>query len=274
MKFADLHLHTIFSDGTYTAEELISEVVKSGINTVAITDHDTVEGIVPCLKAAGEKDIEVIPAIELTAEHDGLEIHILGYFIDYRNGDLREKLNFLKANRRERMHKMVDKLKKMNVAIEADEVFELAAGAPAGRLHLARVLVKSGYVRSIYDAFHKYIGDQAPAYICGFRLKPSESIELIRSNGGIPVLAHPYSMKRDDLIPLFVDYGIRGLEVYYPEHTKTMTQHYKDIADKYGLLITGGSDCHGSVKPDVQLGAIKLPYSFVEKLKQEKTKMR
>lgn len=272
MKFADLHLHTIFSDGTYTPDELINQVSNIGINAVAVADHDTVDGIVPTIEAAKKKDIEVIPAIELTSEYDGLEIHILGYFIDYKREKFIKELDFLKKNRKERIYKMLLKLKEMNVTIEADDIFKFAGCGTVGRLHLARVLLKKGYVNSIYGAFKKYIGENAPAYVCGFHLSPYEAIKLIRDSAGIAVLAHPHTMKRDDLIPLFIDYGMRGLEVYYPEHTKSMTDYYKGLADKYNLLITGGSDCHGNAKPEVQLGSIKIPYQLVEKLKQEKAK--
>lgn len=274
MRLADLHLHTIYSDGTYTPEELINKASAKGITTVAITDHDTVEAIEPAIEIAGRKNIEVIPAIELTCEYKGLEIHILGYFIEYNNKELLKKLSFLRENRRERMYVMIEKLKKMNIKIEAEQVFKLTVGNVVGRLHLARALVEAGYVHSIYEAFQKYIGEQSPAYVCGFRLSPYEAIRLIRQNRGISVLAHPYSLKRDDLISVFVGYGIRGLEVYYPEHTKTMTSHYKDLADKYGLLVTGGSDCHGNAKSQAQLGSIKLPYELVEKIKEEKGRIQ
>jgi len=274
MKFADLHLHTIFSDGTYTPSALIEQALDMGINIIAITDHDTVDGILPSLEAARGKDIEIIPAIELTAEYDGLEIHILGYFIDYNSKALLKKLDFLKQNRRERMLQMVDKLNKMGIAIEAQEVFKLSGNAPVGRLHLARTLLQAGYVDSIATAFQKYIGERSPAYVCGFRLGPQEAIRLIKEHRGLAVLAHPYSMRRDDLIPLFIEYGLAGLEVFYPEHTNSTTQRYKNLAEKYNLLLTGGSDCHGFAKPEVKLGSVKLPEVFVEKLKAEKAKIK
>jgi len=273
MRFADLHLHTNFSDGTYTPEELINRVSTTGIESIAITDHDTVDGIPTAIEAANKKDIEVIPAIELSTEYDGLEIHILGYLIDYKKEELIDKLDFLKKNRQERIYKMLSRLKEMDVFIKAEDVFKLAGSGTVGRLHLARILLKEGYANSIYDAFAKYIGERAPAYVCGFHLSPYEAIKLIKDVGGISVLAHPLSMKRDDLIPLFIDYGMRGLEVYYPEHSKATTEYYKGLADKYSLLITGGSDYHGDAKPEVQLGSIKLPYALVEKLKEEKSKI-
>jgi len=270
MKFADLHLHTLFSDGTYTPRELIDLASTLDIAAVAVTDHDTVEGIVPTIEAAKDKDIEVIPAIELTAEHQGLEIHILGYFIEYGNKTLIKELAVLKENRLERLSKMLNKLKEMNVNIKAEQVLKISGAGTVGRLHLARTLVTEGFANSIYEAFGKYIGEHSPAYVCGFRFNPAEAIKLIRDYGGIAILAHPYILKKDDLISLFVEQGLRGLEVYYPEHSKAMTRHYKDLADRYGLLVTGGSDCHGSAKAEAQLGSIKLPMEFVEKLRQEK----
>ena len=272
MKFADLHLHTVFSDSTYTPRELINLAGDLDIAIVAVTDHDTVEGIAPTIEAAKDKDIEVIPAIELTAEHQGREIHILGYFIEYGNKTLIKELAVLKENRLERLSKMLHKLKEMNVNIKAEQVLKISGAGTVGRLHLARTLVAEGFVNSIYEAFGKYIGEHSPAYVCGFRFNPAEAIKLIRDYGGIAVLAHPYILKKDDLISLFVEQGLRGLEAYYPEHSKAMTRHYKDLADKYGLLVTGGSDCHGSAKAEAQLGSIKLPIDFVEKLRQEKEK--
>lgn len=273
MKFADLHLHTFYSDGTYTPQELVNKASEVGLSAIAVTDHDTVEAIDPVSQCAAKKNIEVIPAIELTAEYEGQEVHILGYFIDYKSIELLKKLDFLRDNRRKRMHKMVGKLNKMNVNITAEDVFKFASEAIVGRLHLARALVAGGHCVSIYEAFYKYIGENAPAYVCGFRFSPKEAIKLIRDNKGIAVLAHPYTMRKDNLISLFVTDGIQGLEVYYPEYSNTITEHYRDLADKYGLLLTGGSDCHGKAKPEIQIGSIKIPIELVEKLKTERRKI-
>lgn len=270
MKFADLHLHTIFSDGTYTPEELIRETSRRRISTIAVVDHDTVGGIASCIEKGIVKDIEVIPGIELTAEYEGAEIHILGYLIDFKNQPLIEKLNTLKENRIQRIHEIVEKLNAMGISFQAGSVFALAGDGTVGRLHIARAMVKEGLVGSIAEAFAKYIGDKCPAYVCGFRLTPYEAIKLIKDSGGVSVLAHPYTLSRDELIPIFVDYGIRGLEAYYPEHSQSMVNFYLDLAKKYNLLVTGGSDCHGSAKPEVRIGSIRVPYELVEKLKQAK----
>ncbi len=272
MKFADLHLHTLFSDGTYTPEELVKESKKAGLSTIAVVDHDTIDGIMPTLEAAKKENIEVIPGIELTAEYDGLEVHILGYFIDYKNQRLKEKLDFLGNNRRERIYKIIDKLAAIGIELDPQVVFEISSEGTVGRLHIARALVKVGIVKSTAEAFQKYIGDTRPAYVCGFRFSPLEAIKLIKEMGGVAVLAHPYLLKGDELISEFIGYGIEGLEVYYPEHTQAMINFYLGLAKKYNLLVTGGSDCHGKAKPEVKLGMIKLPYELVEKLKEARKK--
>lgn len=273
MKFADLHLHTVFSDGTYTPQELISQSARSGLSAIAVVDHDNVDGIEPALKIAKIKDIEVLAGIELSAEYDGLEVHILGYLIDYKRKELIDRLGFLQKNRIERIYKIVDKLRNMGVALEAESVFDIARGGTVGRLHVARAMVSAGLIGSIAEAFRKYIGDKCPAYICNFRFSPIEAIKLIQEVNGIPVLAHPYTLNRDDLIPKFVDCGLMGLEVYYSEHTKGMINFYLDLAKKYNLLVTGGSDCHGNAKPEVKIGSVKIPYELVEKLKEAKLKI-
>ncbi len=270
MKFADLHLHTVFSDGTYTAEELVLESKKVGLSAIAVVDHDTVEGIDSTKRFAEACGIEVLPGIELSAEYNGSEIHILGYLIDHKSRELAEKLDFLKKNRVARIYKILEKLKGIGVNLEAQAVFDIAKDGAVGRLHIARAMVKEGLAGSVWEVFHKYIGDKSPAYICGFKFSPLEAIKLIRDVGGIPVLAHPYTLNNDALIPQFVKNGLMGLEVYYPEHSQGMINLYLGLAGKFNLLVTGGSDCHGKAKPEVKIGTIKIPYALIEKLKTAK----
>lgn len=268
MKFADLHLHTIFSDSTYTPGQLIEAASGQGLSAIAVVDHDTVDGIEPALETAEvKKNIEVLPGIELSAEYDGLEIHILGYLIDYQREELKEKLSSLRQNRVERVYKITEKLKNSGIELNPQVVFDLAGGGTVGRLHIARAMVKEGFISSITEAFQKYIGDKSPAYVCGFRFTPQEAIKLIKKFGGVPVLAHPYSMNRDDLIAEFIREGIMGLEVYYPQHSQGEVNFYLGLAKKFNLLVTGGSDCHGNAKPEVKIGSVKIPYALVEKLK-------
>jgi predicted metal-dependent phosphoesterase TrpH len=222
------------------------------------------------LAAGASFGIEVLPGIELTAEHHGLEIHILGYFLDHTYAPLVQRLNFLRQARIERVHNIVEKLNAMNMPIKAEEVFALAQNGIPGRLHIARTMVHHGYIKNIYDAFKQYIGDTCPAYVGGFRLTPHDAIAVIRAAGGIPVLAHPYLLKNDELIPEFIKSGLMGLEVFYLEHSQGVVNFYLAMARKYNLLTTGGSDFHGQAKPDVTLGMLKLPYEHVEKLKEAK----
>lgn len=273
MKFADLHLHTVFSDSTYTPGELISESAKCDLSAIAVVDHDTVEGIEPTIEIAKTKNIEVLAGIELTTEYADLEIHILGYLIDYKNKDLIEKLETLKKNRIERIYKIVDKLKSIGINLKPKTIFDIAKQGTVGRLHIARAMVKEGLVGSVFEAFQKYIGDKCPAFCLGFRFSPDEAIKLIKDTGGIPVLAHPYSLNNDELIPKFIDYGIMGLEVYYPGHSQSTINFYLSLARANNLLVTGGSDCHGNAKPEIKIGSIKIPYALVEKLKEAKDKL-
>jgi predicted metal-dependent phosphoesterase TrpH len=267
-KFADLHVHTDFSDSTYSPEEVVRASLKARLSCISITDHDTVEGIVPTITAAQNTDLEVIAGIEMTSEIDNQEIHILGYFIDYTNEDLLGKLLQLKQIRQDRIYKMVEKLKNLGIEdIDADDVISVAGHGTVGRLHLAVAMQKKGYITSIYEAFHRYIGDNDPAYVGKFRFSPQEVIEAISKSAGVAVLAHPHNLSKEEVLSKFVDYGLKGLEVYYPEYTASQISHYVNLAKKFGLIMTGGSDSHGKAKENVAIGKVKIPYELVEELK-------
>jgi predicted metal-dependent phosphoesterase TrpH len=270
MKFADLHVHTSCSDGTFSPQELVQEALKRKLSAVAIVDHDTVEGISGAIDAAAGLDLEVVPGIELTAQHDHQEIHLLGYFFDYRNQALLEKLKEVRANRIQRVYRIVENLKGLGVSLDPETVFSISGKATVGRMHIARALVKEKIVGSLPEAFVKYIGDKSPAYVLGFRLSVAEAIRLIQGAGGVAVLAHPYLLRNDNLIAEFCGYGLEGIEVYYPEHSQSMVNFYLDLAKRLNLLVTGGTDFHGSAKPDLKLGMIKFPLELVEKLRQAK----
>lgn len=268
--YADLHLHTHFSDGTFTPSQLIVLAKKEGIDCISITDHDSVAAYLVGLPGQG---IEIIPGIELTADINNTEVHFLGYFIDYQEVWFQEKLKDICQSRIARMKEMCKKLTHMGMSLDYEEVLGLAGHSCVGRLHLARLMAKKGYVYSVQAAFDKYIGDDGPAYMSKFRLTPQEAIALILKAKGMPVLAHPYSLDKQDLIPEFVKSGLMGLEAIYPEHSPSQTRHYQQLAKEYGLLITGGSDCHGQAKPEIRIGEIKIPYDLVEKLKEARHKV-
>ncbi|MDD5281149.1 MAG: PHP domain-containing protein [Candidatus Omnitrophica bacterium] len=268
MRYADLHVHTSESDGTLTPRQLVREALCRGLSAIAITDHDTVAGIPEAMAAAQGEDLEVIAGIELTAQYEKQEIHLLGYFLDCQNKALLEKLSLVQLNRIERVHKIVSNLGEQGVKLNAQDVFDISGKGTVGRMHIAKALVKMGRVTTTAEAFRKYIGDKSPAYVLGFSLSPAEAINLIKGAGGVAVLAHPYILHNDELIAELVDCGLQGIEAYYPEHSQSMVNFYLDLAKKLNLLVTGGSDFHGSVKPDIKLGAVKIPIELVEKLRQ------
>lgn len=270
MKFADLHAHTLFSDGTCTPEELIAQARQAGLSAIAVVDHDTVGGLKEAEAAARASRIELIPGIELSTETDGQEAHILGYLIDYRKKDLVLQLEEIRQDRLARIHKILKKLKGMGKDLEAKEVLAMVGGGTVGRLHIARAMLKSGLVGTTQEAFKKYIGDKCPAYVAGFRFSPKEAIKIIKEAGGVAVLAHPYTLHKDELLEQIISDGIMGLEAYYPEHSQSMVNFYLGLARENDLLVTGGSDFHGSAKPQVKLGSTKIPYDLVEKLKAAK----
>jgi predicted metal-dependent phosphoesterase TrpH len=253
-RLADLHLHTIFSDGTFSPEQLVEQSNIAGLCCIAVTDHDCISGIKPTKQAAGDS-LEVIPGIELTAELDSNEIHILGYFIDGESAVFKAELDKIIEIRIKRVYEILDKLKALNVDLQPQDVFGIAGQGSVGRLHIARAMVNKGIISNIYEAFSKYIGNKGPAYVGKFSLTPQAAIKLILEARGVPVLAHP---------------GLKGLEVYYPEYSEIVTDYYLQVAAKYDLLVTGGSDCHGDAKPDVKVGKVSIPYELVEKIKEQR----
>lgn len=262
--YADLHLHTNLSDGTLSPAKLAALARRRGIGCISITDHDSVAAFLSDIPQEG---IEIIPGIELTADSNNSEVHILGYFIDYRAKWFREKLKDICSSRIARMKEMCKKLTRMGMMLDYKEVLDLAGHSCVGRLHLARLMVKKGYTPNTKEAFDKYIGDRKPAYVSKFRLNPQEAIALILKAQGIPVLAHPYSLLQQDLIPELAKSGLMGLEALYPEHSPSQVKHYQKLAEELGLLVTGGSDYHGEAKPQRRVGAVKIPYDLVRKLK-------
>lgn len=269
MKYADLHIHTRFSDGTFTPAEVVKQAQRKGLSCIAITDHDTVLAIEPAKKCAQDLGIEVIPGVELSAEIDDYEVHILGYFIDWQEKWFQDKLKQICAVRTKRALTIMEKLKAQGIDLDPEEILRQAAVGAVGRLHIARMLQTQGLVHSIQEAFNKFIGNGRPCYVKKFKLTPAEAINMICRLNGVAVLAHPYNIGNDELIPEFVQLGLRGIEVYYSEQNQLTSEHYQNLAEKYGLLVSGGSDCHGLNKNRGTIGEIKIPYSLVEKLKSE-----
>lgn len=268
-QYADLHIHTTASDGSFSPQEVVLNAHERGLGAIALTDHDSVAAIVPAKQFAQEYDIEIIPGVELSAEANGDEIHILGYFIDINAGWFLDKLTLLRQERFIRAKNIIAKLDQIGIKISLEEVLEIAGPGAVGRLHIAKVLLEKKYACSIGGIFKKYIGKGKPAYIPKYRLRPEEVIQIISRLGGIPVLAHPQVTNIDAGIPELVSYGLRGIEVYHSEHSTKGINHYLAIAEKHKLLVTGGSDCHGQIKGKRLMGKIKIPYQLVTNMKQE-----
>ncbi|MDI6689010.1 MAG: PHP domain-containing protein [Actinomycetota bacterium] len=264
----DLHLHSTASDGAFSPEELVKFAVKLDFTAIAITDHDSIDGIVPALRRAGDFDIEVIPAVELSSDLEGRDIHFLGYFIDYKQEWFLKHLSKLRQARYERAVKMVERLQEMGLEIALKDVLQEAGKGAVGRAHVARVMVKQGCIDSIEEAFERYIGRKAPCYIEKYVYTPKDVIKLIKRLGGIAILAHPGLSQVDEKIPEFIRYGIQGLEVYHSNHTPDDVRKYSKMAREYGLVITGGSDCHGlGSSRGLIMGSVRVPDEVVENLK-------
>ncbi len=243
----DLHIHTSASDGIFSPSEVICQAYEIGLAGLAITDHDTVDGLGEARSFIQKEglNLEFIPGIEMNTELNGREIHILGYFIDYSNSSLLYRLREIKKARFTRAHKMVGRLSDMGIKVELKQVEEIAQGDIIARPHIAQALVDNNYAATVEEAFDKYIGKGRPAYVNRYKFLPAEAIELVKTAGGISVLAHPGLIGDDNMIDNIVRLGIEGIEVFYPEHDTGQIAEYSRICREKKLLLTGGSDFHG-----------------------------
>ena len=265
--FADLHLHTHFSDGTYSPEEMVAQAQRHKLAALALTDHDTVEGCVRTALACEAAKIEFITGTELTAEHEGHEIHILGYFLDITNPRLLSETAKFQTVRQNRIREMVMKLNEVNVPLSAEVVFKLANCRSPGRPHVARALVQEGLCYNLDEAFERFLRKNRPAWVPKFKISAAEAIELIHHAGGLAVMAHPGLNRTDEVIPALVEAELDGIECFHTKHSTATSEHYLELAGKFHLLVTGGSDCHGLSKGRPLIGTVKVPYQHVEKLK-------
>jgi len=268
---ADLHLHTIFSDGTSTPEELVTGARATGLTVIALTDHDTLDGLDRAHAAAGDEGPEVIGGVEFSCpsrNSGGEEAHLVGLFLDPACAKLQDALARFRRLRRDRAVRMVEKLNRIGVRIRPDDVFNLAGLGNVSRLHIARALVQAGCVRSVDAAFAKWIRVGRPAHVPRDRPAAKATIALIHRAGGVATLAHPGLTNLDEDIPKLVEDGLDAIEVYCTDHTTDQEKHYLETAQRYGLLISGGSDCHGRNKDRSTLGSIRLHADAVAALRE------
>jgi predicted metal-dependent phosphoesterase TrpH len=266
--FADLHLHTLFSDGTFTPEELAGHGARCGLAAMALTDHDTVEGCPRMALACRHLGIQFISGAELTAELDGCELHVLGYFLDADNPQLQTNLKKFQTVRQNRIHEMVARLNRLKIPLRAESVFALANCHSPGRPHVGRALVQEGFCGSLDEAFDRFLKKNRPAYVPKFKISALEAIALVHHAGGLASMAHPGLNRSDEVIPALAASGLDGIECFHSKHTAAMTQYYLEIAARHHLLVTGGSDCHGYSKGKPLIGGCKLPVIYYDRLMQ------
>ena len=272
----DLHLHTTASDGLLTPRALVEAAAERGLRTIAITDHDTTDGVAAAAAAAAERgSVTVIPGVELSTAPDPVECHMLGYFVDIAAPVLVGRLRELRLGRTDRGRAMVERLGTLGLPLRWERVEQLAGGS-VGRPHIARAMVERGYVATVADAFEQYIGKGRPAYVDRPTLTPAESVELIHEAGGVAVVAHPLSPLIPDLDPFLrrlAAVGLDGLEVYYGDYTPAQVAELRAVARRHGLIATGGSDFHGmEVLPQYVLGGTRIPSSVVPALKEARAR--
>ncbi|MDZ4713020.1 MAG: PHP domain-containing protein [bacterium] len=248
---ADLHLHTNFSDGKLSPQQLIDLSKKNGVSIISITDHDNVSAVTEALDYGNETGVQVIPGVEISADLDDLEIHILAYFIDHTNQKFLDFLSYSRQLRRERNVKIVEKLNMLGSKININSIMDKAgANTSIGRPHIAIELNEEGFVSSYYDAFIKYIGDGKPAYVKKVNPKAKDTIKMISEMGGLSFVAHPGKTIRDGLLHNLIEEGIDGIEIIHPSHSKDDTEYFSGVASEKFLLTSGGSDFHGGLKND------------------------
>lgn len=274
----DLHIHSTYSDGTETPEQLVRRAVQKGLKAISITDHDTVEGTVVALASGNDTRLEVIPGIEFSCVHKSSHLHVLGYYIDPRNHELISTLHNIQQARIDRNIKIIERLNTLGIDISIDEVYEKSPIGQTGRPHIAQVLMEKKVIPNIDSGFTRFLKVGKPAYVARKVLQVQETIRVIREAGGVAVLAHPGSIdnslrKIPEILKDLKKAGLQGIEIYYPIHTKKVVKKLKSMAEFYDLVVTGGSDYHGSIRPGTDLAGTNgffVPDDILEQLKNAK----
>lgn len=271
---ADLHTHTTLSDGLNEPSENVRMAKEVELAALAITDHDSVLGIEEAINTAIKfDDIEIVPGIEISTVENGEDVHILGYYIDYKDKKLLQIIDGLQKVRERRNEMMLARLNELGIDISIEEVNAKIRrdGAKVGRPHIAEVLIDKGIIKTMEEAFDQFLGKDGRAYINPIRISPEEGIDIIKNAGGAAVIAHPGIYDNDEMVIRLIKYGLVGIEAYHPDHDEAGERKYQQIADKYNVLATGGSDFHGERGGEIfhsPIGGKSVPYEIVKKLKE------
>ncbi len=266
---ADLHLHTNYSDGALSVQELVQKAHDAGLSAIAVTDHDNVAAIDEAIEWGASLGVEVVPGLELSATMGEKDLHILAYFVDHRNQTLLDYLAFFRRERYKRAERIVEKLNKINVPLELEAVLEQAGVGSIGRPHIANAMVEQGFIESYHEAFSKYIGVGGPAYEKKYQVSPEEAFKLIAQAGGLSFLAHPGKYTTEFELSELMKLGMDGIEVVHPSHDPNRQAFYRSLVEQYFLLESGGSDFHGGKKNDESaFGSFWVPLSVVDAMRK------
>lgn len=282
MKKADFHVHTNYSDGVFTPEKIVDTALEAGLEAVALTDHDNIlsyDIAQKYLQEIGKQDeLEIIQGVEVNTLYKNYEIHILGYFMDTNNSDFQNLMKNQQQARINQTHEIIDLLdKKEGIKISYDSILaQVAEGGSIGRPHIAKAITSAGGTSSVIEAYSKYINDNSPVYVQRKTVTPHDAVEIIYDAGGVPVIAHPHDIDiAESLIEDLMTYGLRGIEAYHRKHSPAVVEYFSSMAEKFGLIVTGGSDFHAPslLNGQILLGKHFIPEWIYDKLTQEKKRL-
>lgn len=265
---ADLHTHSLHSDGTHTPTAIVERALSKGLSALALTDHDSVDGLDEARARADGTRLEIIPGVELSAHDGACEVHVLGLYVDDHDAEFRQTLVTFREQRLLRAHGILERLEELGFDLSWDDVIERAQGGSIGRPHIAEAMVAAGYVGTIDEAFRRFLGNKGPAYVARKTLTPRGAIELVRRAGGVAAIAHPATMQRDAIVPELAKFGLLALEVHHPRHDENDRRRYLRLCEKYRLIATGGSDSHGARTGYSQVGDTTVSIDVVARLRE------
>ncbi len=275
--YIDLHLHTTASDGTFSPTQVVKIALELKLKAIAITDHDTVSDIEEAIKAAKNEPIEIIPGIEFSTEINSESFHIVGLFVDYKDKDLLKLTHQIRNAREIRAKKIIEKVNALEKGpkITFKEIQEISDGL-IGRPHIGEIMIRKGYAETLTEVFENYLRRGGSCYVPRFKLTPKEAIKFLKKIKSIPILAHPGYISEEINLEAFIhelkETGLMGLEVYYPSHTKGQIEDFKELAKKFDLLVSGGTDCHGKLNEGPFIGSLNIPYYLLEEIKKHVSK--
>ncbi len=264
----DLHMHSTFSDGLCSPGDLVGKAVERNLAAISLTDHDCLDGVNEAVAAGQTNGVEVLSGVELSCEFKGRDLHILGYGVDPDHGEFQEMLLRFRDTRERRGLEIIEKLNKLGISIDPDDVMAKSGQGALGRPHIAAVLAEKKFVSTPVEAFDKYIAEGGPAYVPKYKMSPPEAIRYVRAAGGLAFMAHPGIFLKDmDEMSTLLAEGFDGVEVYHPKHDAATVKALTSMAEEHGLLVSGGSDYHGFTNRDLPIGALDISYDVLQKIK-------